>query len=644
MSTREPPVPQELRLMQPVSTSSSLGGASGVVEQPVAASSRVPSPGFALAGGRVPGAPTLPDWDPMSVTRAVFQVANELFGAPQGPFDAPSTTPTTAPQPPISAPAAAPPVTAAAVPSSTVARASVPVSSEANPSVPPAAGTEARPTSVASGNPFFAPLGFGALMPADSAMGIDGGLFRIPFLDEREPPPPPAPEAQPAYLPRDDQPTVAAPARVQHQHEIESVPTLEPLINSNGSGAFDAVAVRNEFPILQERVHGKRLVWLDNAATTQKPRAVIDRLSTFYERENSNIHRAAHTLAARATDAYESARETTRRFLNAGSVKEIVFVRGATEGINLIAQSWGRRNVSAGDEIVITWLEHHANIVPWQMLCAEKNARLRVAPVDDKGQIILEEYEKLLGPKTRLVALPQVSNALGTVTPAKEMIEMAHRHGARVLLDGAQSVSHMRVDMQKLDCDFFVFSGHKVFAPTGIGAVYGKSEVLEHMPPWQGGGNMIQDVTFERIVYQPPPARFEAGTGNIADAVGLGAALEWLTRVGLENVERHEHELLVYATKLLTKIPGLTVIGTAAEKAGVLSFVLAGHSTADVAAYLDQEGIAVRGGHHCAQPILRRMGLESTVRASFAPYNLCDDVDALNAALLKLVGGGAWSK
>ena len=405
-------------------------------------------------------------------------------------------------------------------------------------------------------------------------------------------------------------------------------------------GGFDAHALRREFPILEERVHGnKRLVWLDNAATTQKPRAVIDRLKYFYEHENSNIHRAAHALAARATDAYEGARESTRRFLNAGSAKEIVFVRGATEGINLVAQSWGRRFVQAGDEIVLTNLEHHANIVPWQQLAQEKGARLRIAPVDDRGQIILEAYERLLSPKTRLVSLPQVSNALGTVTPAREMIAMAHRCGARVLLDAAQSVSHMRVDVQALDCDFLVFSGHKIFAPTGIGAVYGKSEVLDEMPPWQGGGNMIEDVTFERTRYQAPPARFEAGTGNIADAVGLGAALDWLTRVGLPNVERHEHELLVYATEQLSRVRGLTIIGTAADKAGVVSFTLEGHSTHDVAAALDKEGIAVRGGHHCAQPILRRFGLESTVRASFAPYNVPEDIDALADALHRMQAG-----
>ena len=399
---------------------------------------------------------------------------------------------------------------------------------------------------------------------------------------------------------------------------------------------FDAEAIKRDFPILRERVNGRPLVWLDNAATTQKPQSVIDRLKYFYEHENSNVHRAAHELAARATDAYESAREKVRRFVNASSTREIVFVRGATEGINLIAQSWGRRNIQKDDEIVITWLEHHANIVPWQMLCSEKGAKLRVAPVDDSGQVLLEEYEKLLGPKTRLVAITQVSNALGVITPADKMIEIAHRYGATVLLDGAQSVSHMRVDVQSLNCDFFVFSGHKVFAPTGIGVVYGKPEVLEYMPPWQGGGNMIQDVTFEKTLYPEPPQRFEAGTGNIADAVGLGAAIDYLDRVGMHNISRHEHELLVHATNELARVPGLHIIGTAKEKAGVLSFVLDGFRTEEVGDHLNRNGIAVRSGHHCAQPILRRFGLESTVRASLALYNTHEDIDRLVAAIWDL--------
>lgn len=403
--------------------------------------------------------------------------------------------------------------------------------------------------------------------------------------------------------------------------------------------AFDPYRVKRDFPILQQQVHGKPLIWLDNAATTQKPQSVIDRLSHFYEYENSNIHRAAHALAARSTDAYEAAREKVRRFLKAPSVKDIVFVRGATEGINLVAQAWGRRNVREGDEIVVSHLEHHANIVPWQMLCAEKGARLRVAPVDDRGQIILEDYEKLLNPRTRIVAVTQVSNALGTVTPVHEITSMAHRHGARVLIDGAQSVSHMPVDVQSIDCDFFVFSGHKVFGPTGVGVVYGKEAVLENTPPWQGGGNMIADVTFEKTIYQDAPERFEAGTGNIADAVGLGAAIDYVESIGMEVIARYEHDLLVYATERMRLVPGLAFIGTAAEKASVLSFVLDGHSPLDVGKALDREGLAVRAGHHCAQPILRRFGLEATVRPSLAFYNTCADVDTLVAALLKLQAG-----
>ena len=422
---------------------------------------------------------------------------------------------------------------------------------------------------------------------------------------------------------------------------VNTIPVLAPgagqpdLIADLGfsSNSFDVEAIRRDFPILQEVVYGRQLIWLDNGATTQKPQSVIDRISYFYEHENSNVHRAAHELAARATDAYESAREKTRRFLNAGATREIVFVRGATEAINLVAQSWGRQNIKKDDEIVITWLEHHANIVPWQMLCAEKGAHLHVVPVDNSGQVLLDEYEKLLGPKTRLVSITHVSNALGTVVPVKEMVEAAHRHGARVLVDGAQAVSHMRVDVQAINCDFYVFSGHKVFAPTGIGVVYGKSEVLDNMPPWQGGGNMIQDVTFEKTLYQPPPQRFEAGTGNIADAVGLGAAIDYLDRVGIANVSRHEHMLLTYATEALQKIPGLTIIGTAKEKAGVLSFVMDGFRTEEIGDYLNRKGIAVRGGHHCAQPILRRFGLESTLRATLALYNTCEEIDALVAAL-----------
>jgi cysteine desulfurase/selenocysteine lyase len=442
-------------------------------------------------------------------------------------------------------------------------------------------------------------------------------------------------QAQPASpTPSLNSAAPAEPATSTYDFRPELVPDLGTVARP-----FDPNAVKRDFPILQERVHGRPLVWLDNAATTQKPQAVIDRLSYYYEHENSNVHRAAHVLAARSTDAYEAARDKVKRFLNASSPKEIVFVRGTTEGINLVAQAWGRRNIGPGDEIVVTWLEHHANIVPWQQLCGEKGARLRVAPVDSRGQVILEEYERLLGPKTRLVSFAHVSNALGTILPAHEMTEIAHRYGAVVLVDGAQAVSHMPVDVQALDCDFYTFSGHKVFAPTGIGVVFGKSKLLETMPPWQGGGNMIAEVTFEKTVYQPPPGRFEAGTGSIADAVGLGAAIDYVSAIGMDTISRYEHELLGYAHERLARVPGLMMIGMAAEKAGVLSFVLDGVRTEDVGAALSQEGIAARAGHHCAQPIHRRYGLESSVRASLALYNTCEDIDALVAALLRLQAG-----
>ena len=548
-----------------------------------------PTPGLAFAVMKVPGAPTVPDGDPASMNVLLARMATEMYRAPPvGEQPPDSRSP-----PGVRGQPEAP---------------NIPVqqSHPLTPTLFPAGEREHR-------SPFHSAPSF------DSLLISPAPLFTIPLFEQT--PPAPAPREAKSSTP---------PA-----FQLDTgVPTLEPT-----RGVFDPHALRREFPILDQKVNGKPLVWLDNAATTQKPQAVIDRLTRFYEHENSNIHRAAHTLAARASDAYEAARESVRRFINAPSVKDIVFVRGATEGINLVAQSWGRRNVNQGDEIVITWLEHHANIVPWQQLAAEKGVKLRVAPVDDRGQIILEEYEKLLGPKTRLVSLTQVSNALGTITPLREMIALARRHGAKVLVDGAQAVSHLRVDVQALDCDFFVFSGHKVFAPTGIGAVYGKSDVLEAMPPWQGGGNMIADVTFEKTVYQPAPNKFEAGTGNIADAVGLGAALDWLTRVGLENVSAYEHELLVYATQELLEVPGLKMYGTAAEKAGVLSFTLEGQKTEEMSALLDKEGIAVRSGHHCAQPILRRLGVEATVRASLAPYNTYEDIDALVAALHRLQAG-----
>jgi cysteine desulfurase/selenocysteine lyase len=515
-------------------------------------------------------------------------------------------------------------------------------------------GMSAPATAVAAAVPLAPTM---SLAPSS----IAGDLFALPlslvtpnlstdampyFLDlagHRPPSPAPALDARGATPPRNA--ATPAPGVADRDLAAWSEPGAAepPPERSERRGLFDPLTVKRDFPILRERVHGRPLVWLDNAATTQKPTAVIDRLSRFYERENSNIHRAAHTLAARATDAYEGAREKVRRFLGAPSAKNIVFVRGTTEAINLVAKSWGRRQVGAGDEIVISWLEHHANIVPWQQLATETGARLRVAPVDDRGQLRLDELERLLGPRTRLVSVSQVSNALGTIVPVQEIVAMGHRHGARVLVDGAQAVSHLAVDVKALDCDFYCFSGHKIFGPTGIGALYGKADALEEMPAWQGGGNMISDVTFEKTTFHLPPMRFEAGTGNIADAVGLGAALDYVSELGLPNISRHEHDLLEYGAAELGRVPGLRIIGTAAEKAGVISFVVDGLRTEDLGHALDQEGIAVRAGHHCAQPILRRFGVESTVRASLAPYNTREDLDALVDALLRMRGGPTYA-
>jgi cysteine desulfurase/selenocysteine lyase len=380
------------------------------------------------------------------------------------------------------------------------------------------------------------------------------------------------------------------------------------------------------------------LVWLDNAATTQRPRQVIDRISYYYAHENSNVHRGAHTLAARSTDAYEDARAKIARFIGAPGPDNIVFVRGTTEGVNLVAHSFVKPLLRPGDEIILTVLEHHANIVPWQIVAAETGAVLRVAPVDETGQILLPAYMSLFNANTRFVSATHVSNALGTVTPIREMIATAHSRGVPVCVDGAQSVSHMPINVSALDADFFVFSGHKIFGPTGIGVLYGKREALEAAKPYQGGGNMIVDVTFERTVYHRAPQRFEAGTGNIADAVGLGAAIDYVNAIGPEAIAAYEHALLSYATEELTRVPGLRVIGTAAQKASVLSFVLEGHEIEQVGKYLSGKGIAVRAGHHCAQPVLRRFGTEGTVRPSFAFYNTAREVDLLAEALHELSG------
>ena len=400
---------------------------------------------------------------------------------------------------------------------------------------------------------------------------------------------------------------------------------------------FDIQKVRADFPILAEKVNGGQdLVWLDTSATTQRPKAVIDRISHYYLHENSNVHRAAHELAARSTDAYEEARQKIADFLHAPSSSNIVFVRGTTEGINLVAQSYVRPLLKPGDEIILSLLEHHANIVPWQQIAAETGAVIKVVPVDESGQLVLSEYRKLFSSRTRFVSIAHVSNALGTITPVAELARIAHQHGVRILIDGAQSASHIPVDVQALDVDFFVFSGHKIFGPTGIGAVYGKADALEEALPYQGGGNMIADVTFERTLYQPAPAKFEAGTGNIADAVGLGAALDYVNRIGIQNINRYEHDLLQYAIKELDRIPGLHLIGRAREKTSVLSFVLDGHDVPEIGQHLSQHGIAVRAGHHCAQPILRHYGLEATVRPSLAFYNTPEEIEYLAKVIRRL--------
>ncbi|MEG0785628.1 MAG: family 2A encapsulin nanocompartment cargo protein cysteine desulfurase, partial [Comamonas sp.] len=418
-----------------------------------------------------------------------------------------------------------------------------------------------------------------------------------------------------------------------HPHGAHAAPTAGQQDRHPG---FDVQAVRRDFPILQERINGKQLVWLDNAATTHKPRQVIERISHFYQHENSNIHRAAHELAARATDAYEHAREVVRRFINAPDVREVIFVRGTTEAINLVAKSWGGKHVGEGDEIIVSHLEHHANIVPWQQLAAAKGAKLRVIPVDDQGQIRLDAYEQLINDRTKIVAIGHVSNVLGTVVPVKQVVEIARRRGITTLVDGAQSIAHTPVDVQDIGADFFVFSGHKIFAPTGIGALWGRRQVLEDMPPWQGGGNMIADVTFEKTVFQPLPNTFEAGTGNIADAVGLGAALEYVERLGIANISRYEHALVDYGMQQLASIPGLRLIGTVPGKASVLSFTLEGYTTEEVGKALNAEGIAVRTGHHCAQPILRRFGVETAVRPSLAFYNTFEEIDQLVTVVRRL--------
>ncbi len=400
--------------------------------------------------------------------------------------------------------------------------------------------------------------------------------------------------------------------------------------------AYQGSDVRRDFPALHQKINGKPLIWLDNGATTHKPQSVIDAVSHFYSHDNSNIHRGAHTLAVRATDAYEGAREKVQHYLGAGSKSEIIFTKGATEAINLVAQAWGRKNVGPGDEVLVSTFEHHANIVPWQFLVKEKGAVLKVIPIDDDGQIILEEYERLLNSRTKIVAIAQVSNVLGTVPPIAIMAQLAHRYGAKVLVDGAQGAPHLPTNVLALDADFYALAGHKLFAPTGIGVLYGKSQILEDMPPWQGGGSMIESVTFESTVFNPPPAKFEAGTPPIAGAIGLGAAIDYINRFSIGSIAAYEEGLMSYATAALSTIPGLRQIGTTPDKVGALAFVIPGIKTEEIGRHLDNEGIAVRAGHHCAQPALKRFGLTAAVRPSISMYNTTADIDALVAALRKL--------
>ncbi|KLO28104.1 cysteine desulfurase [Mycolicibacter heraklionensis] len=541
----------------------------------------------------------------LPVSAAELQVlANQLYAAQPGPDSPPQTTAVAprggVPDPSGLLPPGVADLSAFAVPSGIV------------PTVP----------GVLAGSPPGASV---PVAPRGSAPGWPGGAPAVPQLDWQDTPAPAAGGDEANYYFLSPRAPAAEPApTVPDSHEV-----------------FDVNAVRADFPILRETVNGKPLIWFDNAATTQKPQVVIDRLSYFYAHENSNIHRAAHELAARATDAYEDSRDTVRRFLGAPRSEDIVFVRGTTEAINLVAYAWGGKHLRPGDEIVITHLEHHANIVPWQLVSKKTGAILKVAPVDDAGNLLLGEFEDLLGPRTKLVAATHVSNALGTVTPVHDIVELGHRYGARVLIDGAQSVPHIPIDVQSLGADFFAFSGHKIFGPTGIGVLYGTAEALAETPPWQGGGNMIADVTLERSLYQEPPNKFEAGTGNIADAVGLGEALRYVERVGIERIAAYEHALLEYATPRLADIPGVRLVGTADEKASVLSFVLAGHDPAEVGKALNAEGIAVRAGHHCAQPILRRYGLEATVRPSFAFYNTFEEIDVFIRAVRRIAEGSA---
>jgi cysteine desulfurase/selenocysteine lyase len=536
-------------------------------------------------------------------------------------------------------------------PSSSPASSSPPASSSSpSPAASPAPVPASVPAWVGSGPGWLEPgmSGAEAFVPSSAAGVVPGGSSMLMSLKTGLTLPGPAlselssqalsapvPVSQPGdaeYYFVAPPSTSASPASPKASPAPEDASDPPPAL-SFPTEIFDVETVRKDFPVLDQRVHGQQLIWLDNAATTQKPQVVIDRVSAYYANDNSNVHRGAHTLAARATEGYEGAREAVRRFLGAGSTEEIIFVRGTTEAINLVTQSFGAQQLQPGDEILLTTLEHHSNIVPWQLVAAATGARVRAVPISSTGEILLQEYGRMLGPRTKFVGISHVSNALGTILPVREMVDMAHRAGAWTVVDGAQAVAHFPVDVRALNADFYAFSGHKLFAPTGIGVLYGKKELLEQMPPWQGGGSMIEDVTFEETKYAGLPQKFEAGTPIIAGAIGLGAAIDYLDRLGLENIARYERALTEYATAALQTVPGLTLIGTAPEKVGVLSFIMQGIPVEHLGRFLDHYGIALRAGHHCAQPTLRAFGLESTVRPSLAVYNTTGDIDHLTEAL-----------
>ena len=640
-----------------------------------------PLSGSLISGGAFPaGVPSLPGGTPVlgampvglppvksptpPIPAAVPQLPLAPFSASGVPFPAPRfpTAPSTVPDAPANAtrlsaavipatssspgPTALPTVTAGDMPA-------VPSASIPSPSLPPTTMGTSRDVAspaLASGQGGPVPTGVYAAL----TRGLTGASTHSPTVSSTPS------QATPASFPAaSTTPNVAADdglkrfvsrVRMGHVHTESDLGEHDPRLGSvrealhSAAGSYasrslDVGLIRRDFPVLNQSINGRPLAWFDNAATTQKPQSVIDAISRFYERDNSNIHRGAHTLAARATEAYEGARGKVQRFIGAGSASDIVFVRGTTEGINLVARILAPVCLQEGDEIILSTLEHHANIVPWQMVAREKGAKLRIAPVNDAGEVIQSEYAALLGPRTRVVALTQASNSLGTVLPVAEMTQLAKRFGARVVIDGAQSVSHIPVNVREIGCDFFVFSGHKLFGPTGIGAVYITPELQEVLPPWQGGGNMIRNVTFEETTFQDAPARFEAGTPNIADAIGLGAAIDYVTRIGLPAIGRYEHELLEHATAELSRIDGLRILGTAREKVSLVSFTLAGRKTEEVGKLLDREGIAVRAGHHCSQPSLRRFGEEATVRPSFAFYNTHEEIDRLVAAVRRIRGG-----